>query len=103
MTVRALLIVSTALLMMMLVGCGKSKETYEKSFKESFQASFAKSCTESASNGPNALKHDVAKSTCECMATYLVNKFNSTELTKLSLGNSPEAAKIMDEAINSCK
>ena len=91
------------LLLALLAGCGKSKEAYEKSFKESFQKSFVKSCTESATKGPNGLKEELAKSKCDCMATYLVTKFSSTELTKLSIGTSPEATKIMEEAINSCK
>lgn len=96
-------IVVCVMALALLAGCGKSKESYEKSFKESFRKSFATSCAESATKGSNGLKEELAKSKCDCMATYLVTKFSVTELTRLSVGTSTETAKIMEEAINSCK
>lgn len=90
------------LALLVLAGCGKSKEAYEKSFKDGFLKSFVKSCTESATKG--GAKADFAQSKCDCMGKYLVEKFSSTELTKLSTNqNSPETAKIFEEAISSCK
>lgn len=94
------LIVCTMTLLM-LVGCGKTKETYEKSFKDSFKTSFIKSCTESAMKG--GLKEDQAKAKCDCVGTYLVGKYSSIELAKLSAAELPSTKKIFDEAINSCK
>jgi len=90
-----------AMTLLMLVGCGKTKETYEKSFKDSFKTSFIKSCTESAMKG--GLKEDQAKAKCDCVGTYLVGKYSSIELTKLSATELPSTKKIFDEAVNSCK
>jgi len=88
--------------LLMLAGCGKSKEAYEKSFKDSFKTSFVKSCTESAMKG--GLKEDQAKAKCDCVGTYLVGKYSSLELTKMSASmESDSSKKIFDEAINSCK
>lgn len=87
--------------LMMLIGCGKGKEAYEKSFKDSFQKSFVKSCIESASKG--GLKEELAKQKCECVGTYLTGKYSSIELTKLSATQTTEAKKIFAEAIDSCK
>ena len=102
MTIRSLFVCAVAL--SMLAGCGKSKEAYEKSFKESFQKSFVKSCVESATKGANGLKADLARTKCECTAKFMIDKYSSTDLTKLSVApNSPETAKILEEAINSCK
>lgn len=96
----ALLVCCMALLM--LAGCGKSKEAYEKSFKDSFKTSFVKSCTQSAMKG--GLKEDQAKAKCDCVGAYLVNKYSSLELTKLSANTESTSSKqIFDEAINSCK
>lgn len=99
MATRTIVLLGIALFM--LAGCGKSKEAYEKSFKESFLKSFVKSCTESATKG--GLKADVAQTKCECSGKYMVDKYSSTELTKLSVGNSAEAQKIIEEAVNACK
>ena len=88
--------------LLMLASCGKSKEAYEKSFKDSFKTSFVKSCTESAKKG--GLKEDQAKAKCDCVGTYLVGKYSSIELTKMSANmESDSSKKIFDEAINSCK
>lgn len=91
-----------AMALLMLAGCGKTKETYEKSFKDSFKASFITSCTDSAMKG--GLKEDQAKAKCDCVGTYLVGKYSSLELTKLSANTESTSSKqIFDEAINSCK
>ena len=88
--------------LLMLVGCAGSKEAYEKSFKDSFKTSFDKSCTQSAMKG--GLKEDKAKTKCNCVSTYLVGKYSSIELTKLSTEmESPPSKQIFGEAINFCK
>jgi hypothetical protein len=100
MKVGSLIVCCMALLM--LAGCGKSKEAYEKSFKDSFKTSFVKSCTQSAVKG--GLKEDQAKAKCDCVGTYLVGKYSSIELTKLSAATESTSSKqIFDEAVNSCK
>ena len=101
MKVGALMVCCMAALLM-LASCGKSKEAYEKSFKDSFKTSFVKSCTESAKKG--GLKEDQAKAKCDCVGTYLVGKYSSIELTKLSAATESASSKqIFDEAVNSCK
>ena len=99
MKVGALIVCCMALLM--LAGCGKSKEAYEKTFKDSYKTSFVKSCTESAMKG--GLKEDLAKAKCDCVGTYLVGKYSPVELTKLSATEADSTKKIFAEAINSCK
>lgn len=101
MTLRTLFFCGMTL--MMLAGCAKSQETYEKSFKQSFRTSFVSSCVESATKGPNGLTAELARTKCDCMATHLVDTYSSTELTKLAVVNSSEADTIMDGAINACK
>jgi len=98
MRVGTLIVCCMALLM--LAGCAKSKEAYEKSFKDSFKTSFDKSCTQSAMKG--GLKEDKAKAKCNCVSTYLVGKYSSIELTKLSTATE-SSKQIFDEAINACK
>lgn len=96
------IIILTSISIMMLFGCGKSKETYEKSFKESFQKSFIKSCTEGAVKG--GVKEDVARSKCECMAKHITDRLSSAELTKLATKtDSPDSKKAFDDAIAACK
>ncbi len=100
MKARAMVVAGISL--MMLFGCGKSKETYEKSFKDSFRKSFVKSCTEGATKG--GVKEDVAKAKCECMANHITEKLNSTELTKLATTtDSPDSKKAFEDAISACK
>lgn len=99
MTVRTL--IGCCIMLTMIIGCGKSKESDEKSFKESYQKNFVSSCTESAIKG-GATAND-AKNKCECIAAFLVNKYSSSELIKLKNTKSPENKKILDEAINSCR
>ena len=100
MKVGTLMVCCMALLI--LSGCGKSKEAYEKSFKDSFKTSFVKSCTQSAMKG--GLKEDQATAKCDCVGTYLVGKYSSIELTKLSATmESASSKQIFDEAVNSCK
>jgi hypothetical protein len=51
----------------------------------------------------SGLKEDQAKAKCDCVATYLVDKYSPVELTKLSATEAPSSKKIFEEAINSCK
>ncbi|MDK9716322.1 MAG: hypothetical protein OEL57_00260 [Trichlorobacter sp.] len=85
-------------------GCGKSKENYEKSFKEGFLKSFVTSCSEGATKASSSVKAEQAKSMCECMGKYMVDKYSAVELTKMSANpDSPEMGKIFQEAAASCK
>lgn len=99
---RVSVFVVFSLAMLMLFGCGKSKEAYEKSFKDSFRKSFVNSCSEGAAK--SGVKEDVARPKCECMAKFLTERLNSTELTKLATkSDSPESKKAFDDAIAACK
>ena len=99
MTTRALII--CGIVPAMLIGCGKADDSYEKSFKASFQKTFVKSCTASAMR--SGLQENDAKSKCDCAAAYLIGKYSSAELMKLTATELPENKKIMSEAVNSCK
>jgi hypothetical protein len=100
-TMTARILVVCGIMLILLAGCSKSKESYEKRFKEKFKKSFVKSCTESAAK--KGLKENVAKSKCECVASFLTDKYSSVELMKLTATELPESKKIIDEAVNSCK
>lgn len=102
MQIRILL--SGAILLLLLAGgCAKAPPDNTATFKESFRKSFTLSCINGVTQGANAVKTELAQEKCACMATYLVTNLSTDELTKLSLGNSPDTARIMDKAIDACK
>lgn len=94
-------ILTVCIILAVLAGCSKAKESYEAEFKKSYQTNFVKSCTESATK--NGLKESEAKGKCDCIATFLVGKYSSAELTKLQISDSPESKRVFAEAVNSCK
>jgi hypothetical protein len=100
-TMTARTLVVCGIILTMTFGCGKAKESYEKSFKESFKKNFVKSCTESATKA--GVKESDAHSKCDCVAAYLVGKYSSFELLKLTARETPESKKIFDAAVNSCQ
>ncbi|HTP64931.1 MAG TPA: hypothetical protein VMJ66_06030 [Geobacteraceae bacterium] len=99
MTVR--LLIAGGVMLTMMAGCSKSKESAEDSFKESFRRSFVNSCADSAMKG--GLKEDDAKGKCECAANYLVSRYSAAELSKITAADSPERKKLIEEAVKSCK
>jgi hypothetical protein len=81
------------IILTILGGCDK--------FKESFKKNFVSSCTESAIK--SGAPEDDAKNKCECVATFLVNNYSSSELMKLNDPKSPESSKMFDKAVSSCR
>ena len=89
------------IMLVLMAGCGKSKDDFEKGFKDSFQKSFVKSCTERGMK--NGLKENDVTGRCDCIAKFLVTKYSSAELMKITATDSPESQRIFDEAIKTCK
>ncbi|HMK56565.1 MAG TPA: hypothetical protein VK448_08015 [Dissulfurispiraceae bacterium] len=99
MNIRSLIVCTVMLLMV--IGCVKSKDDEEKSFKESFLQSFIKSCTESGTK--KGLKEIDVKNRCDCVGNFLISKYSAAELTKITATDSPESKRIFDQAVSSCK
>jgi hypothetical protein len=85
-----------------LIGCKSFKDSYGKSFKESYQTSFATSCTNAAVAKGAPQAH--VKPYCECMAKYMVEHHDSTELIKISANAEAPATKhALAEATQNCE
>jgi len=77
--------------LVVLPGCSESfQQEYEAGFRREFERAFVKSC----SSG------DLPQTACQCLATELLEKHSTTELTKWGLTGYPDEA--MDAAAFAC-